>query len=239
MQLLESETCPGSATFNPGSICNLACVTCASSASTRWQHELGIPIVQGNPKEIDHDMINRANQMQGIVIGGGEPVLNLSTKTLLSQLNHDVLVSVHFNGTVMPDKLFLEMSARFDTINFVFSLDGTQDRFEYLRWPGKWNVVTKNIKKMYSTVPDNVGFGVNITLSQLNKHYYQEIVEWVNSEIPYNRTGKSTHISYNHAGDILNQQYLDGLDLRRGTNWRAQFPLAVKDIPYTLNQPRY
>ena len=222
---------PGNGTFRPGSICNLACVTCGASASTRWQKELGVSIAPGNPREIDQALIQRANQMNSIVIGGGEPVLHLSTKTLLSQLNRNVTVSVHFNGTVMPDTVFLEMSARFDTINFVFSLDGTHKRFEYLRWPGKWNIVEKNILKMVSTAPDNVGFGVNITLSQLNQHYYQEVVDWVNGNIPFNQTGKSSYISFNQAGDILNQQYLDVLDSKRGTDWRAEFPLAIADIP--------
>lgn len=231
MELVESSKIHRSGTFNPGNICNLACVTCASSFSTRWQKELGLPLDRGNPTQIDPDIIRRANQMQSIVVGGGEPVLNLSTKTLLSQLNHNVVVSVHFNGTVMPDKFFLELCAKFNQINFVFSLDGTHKRFEYLRWPGKWNTVAKNITKLISEAPDNVGFGVNITRSQLNKHYHQEVVEWANVEIPFNRKGKSTHISYNQASPILTQKYLDELDARRGTNWRAQFPLAVEDIP--------
>jgi len=230
MELLESGACPGSATFNPGSICNLACVTCGWDASTRWQRELGMPVIPGNPREIDPATIARARQMTGIVIGGGEPVLNFSTETLLENLNNNQLVSVHFNGTVLPKQSFLDTCSRLDHIRFVFSLDGIQERFEYLRWPAKWDRVVKNILWLVENAPDNVQFGVNITVSQLNRHYYHDIVDWVEQTIPCNRQGKETHISYNHTGDILKQSYLDDLDVKRNLNWRELFPLAIENI---------
>jgi MoaA/NifB/PqqE/SkfB family radical SAM enzyme len=231
MQLLESEKIPGSGTANPGSICNLACVTCNAKASTRWAHELGLPVVAGNPRDIDSGLVTRINQMQGLVIGGGEPVLNFSTKTLLSVLRPEITLTIHFNGTVLPKKDFLNLSSRFVNIRYVFSLDGIEKRFEYLRWPAKWNQVTKNIQTLVHAVPDNVQFGVNITISQLNKNYVTEIVDWVNLKIPENRLGKSTHISYNHAEDnLLSAEYLDALDGTRNTNWRDLFPLAVDNV---------
>ena len=230
MELLESGSCPGSATFNPGSICNLACVTCGSSASTRWQRELGIPVTPGNPRAIDQVIIDRARSMTGIVIGGGEPVLNFSTEIMLSKLNSDQLVSVHFNGTVLPRQSFLDHSSRLQNIRYVFSIDGVGKRFEYLRWPAKWDRVVQNVLWLFENAPDNVEFGLNITISQLNRLYQDEIVNWANQTIPYNRQGKQTHISYNQTGDILKQKYLDDLDNKRNLNWRELFPLAINDI---------
>jgi hypothetical protein len=74
-------------------------------------------------------------------------------------------------------------------------------------------IMKKLLKIVRSGQPDNVEFGLNITISQLNQHYQNEIVEWANQTIPRNRLGKSTHISYNQAGNILNQKYLDGLSI--------------------------
>ena len=231
MELLESGSCPGSATFNPGSICNLACVTCGPDASTRWQREMGIPILPGNPREIDPATVDRIKQMTGIVVGGGEPVLNFSTETLLSVVNPDQLVSVHFNGTVLPKQSFLDKSSRIHNIRYVFSIDGVGKRFEYLRWPAEWDQVVENVLWLAAHAPDNVEFGLNITISQLNRYYQDEIVEWAKQTIPCNRQGKQTHISYNQAGDILSERYLDELDAKRNLNWRELFPLAVKEIP--------
>jgi MoaA/NifB/PqqE/SkfB family radical SAM enzyme len=231
MELLESRTSPRSATFHPGSICNLACVTCGPSASSRWKHELGIPIESGNPRTIDQKTIFMAKQMTGVVICGGEPMLNHSSEIMLENLNSDQLVRVHFNGTVMPKQSFLDKSAQFRQIEYCFSIDGVGERFEYLRWPAKWDNVVENILWLIQTAPINVQFAVNITISQLNQHYYTEIIDWINQTIPQNRQGKETVITYNQAGEsLLTQQYLNALDKKRNTNWQTIFPKAIDAI---------
>jgi len=231
MELLESGSCPESATFHPGSICNLACVTCGPGASTRWQQELGMPITPGNPREIDQDTIAAARKMTGVIICGGEPMLNFSSQAMLENLQSDQNVRVHFNGTVMPRQSFMDQSARFERIQYCFSIDGVGKRFEYLRWPAKWDQVVENILWLVETAPDNVRFSVNITISQLNRHYQDEIVDWINKTIPNNRNSKETVITYNQAGDnYLKKIYLDDLDKKRNLNWRELFPLAINDI---------
>jgi MoaA/NifB/PqqE/SkfB family radical SAM enzyme len=230
MEIDESETNPGAASFNPGSVCNLACVTCGPSASTRWQRELGLPVTPGNPRKLDQTIIDRVRQLNGIVLGGGEPMLNLSTETLLQNLNADQWVSVHFNGTVLPKQSFLDKSSQIKNITYVFSLDGIGKRFEYLRWPAQWDQVVQNVLWLFENAPDNVEFGLNVTISQLNKHYQDEIIDWVNQTIPHNKQGKPTHISYNQSWKTLRQRYLDDLDIKRNLNWRETFPLAVADI---------
>ena len=230
MELLESGSCPGSATFHPGSICNLACVTCGPDASTRWQKELGIPITPGNPREIDQDTIVAARKMTGVVICGGEPMLNFSSQTMLENLHSDQNVRVHFNGTVMPRQSFMDQSARFKRIQYCFSIDGVGKRFEYLRWPAQWDQVVENILWLVDTAPDNIDFSVNITISQLNRYYQDEIINWINQTIPQNKNGRETVVTYNQAGDMLTQKYLDSLDKKRNLNWRELFPLAINDI---------
>ena len=233
MQLSESNTCPGSATFHPGSICNLACVTCGPEASTRWQQELGMPIVPGNPREIDQDVIFKAKTMTGVIICGGEPMLNHSSEIMLDNLNSDQNVRVHFNGTVLPKQSFLDKSVQFQNIQYCVSIDGIGERFEYLRWPAKWNKVVDNILWLFEVAPANVDFSVNITVSQLNKEYYTEVVDWVNNTLPQNRQGRKTVITYNQAGDnLLFIKYLDDLDKKRNLDWRSIFPKAVDHIKY-------
>jgi len=187
-------------------------------------------IIPGNPRVIDQTVIDRAQSMTGIVVGGGEPVLNFSTETLLLNLNSDQFVSVHFNGTVLPQQSFLDKSSRLPHIRYVFSIDGVGERFEYLRWPAQWDQVVQNVLWLFKNAPDNVEFGVNITISQLNRYYQDEIIDWANQTIPHNRQGKQTHVSYNQTGDILRQKYLDDLDKKRNLDWRKLFPLAIENI---------
>jgi MoaA/NifB/PqqE/SkfB family radical SAM enzyme len=226
----ESETEPGTASFNPGSVCNLACVTCGPGASTRWQRELGLSITLGNPKKLNQTIIDRVQQLNRIVLGGGEPMLNLSTETLLQHLNADQWASVHFNGTVLPKQSFLDKSSQIKNIKYVFSLDGIGERFEYLRWPAQWDQVVQNVLWLFENAPDNVGFGVNVTISQLNQYYQDEIVDWVNQTIPHNKQGNPTYISYNQSNMTLSQTYLDDLDKKRNLDWRKTFPLATDSI---------
>lgn len=233
MELLESSKFPGSATFDPGTICNLACVTCNAKASTRWQHELGMPVVSGNPREIGPDMIAQAKKMTTVIICGGEPMLNFSSETMLQNLNSDQNVRIHFNGTVMPKQSFLEKSRRFDQIAYCFSIDGIEERFEYLRWPAKWSVVADNVAWLVQTAPDNVEFAVNITISDLNKLYYHEVIDWVQKVIPQNKQGKLTVIDNTWAHGRLTHDYLDGLDIKRKLNWKQLFPLSVNVVPRT------
>jgi MoaA/NifB/PqqE/SkfB family radical SAM enzyme len=231
MKISESNTCPGAATFHPGSICNLACVTCGPEASTRWQKEMGIPIVPGNPRDIDPETIRRAKQMTGVIICGGEPILNHSSEVILEHLNVDQNIRIHFNGTVMPKQSFLDKSARFQYIQYCFSIDGVGERFEYLRWPAKWNQVVDNILWLVSAAPDNVGFAVNITVSQLNKPYYTEVIDWIDQTIPQNNQGVKTVVTFNQAGDnLLSLDYLDSIDKKRNLDWRVLFPKATEYI---------
>ena len=231
MELLESGSCPGSATFDSGSVCNLACVTCGPDASTRWQRELGMPIVPGNSKHIDPEIVQRAQKMTGVVICGGEPMLNFSSQTMLKNLNSDQNVRVHFNGTVLPKPEFMEQSVRFKHIKYCLSIDGVGKRFEYLRWPAQWSQVVDNIQWLWHNAPDKVEFAVSITRSQLNQHYLEEITDWIHNNISSNRHGKQTVVNYNQAGDtLLSQTYLDALDQKRNLNWRELFPLAIEHI---------
>jgi MoaA/NifB/PqqE/SkfB family radical SAM enzyme len=192
-----------------------------------------MPITPGNPREIDQNTIDAARKMTGVIICGGEPMLNFSSQTMLENLKSDQNVRVHFNGTVMPRQSFMDQSARFEKIQYCFSIDGVGRRFEYLRWPAEWDQVVKNILWLVETAPDNVRFSVNITISQLNLHYQNEIVDWVNQTIPHNRNGKETVITYNQEGNVLRQNYLDNLDKKRNLNWRELFPLAIENIPRT------
>jgi sulfatase maturation enzyme AslB (radical SAM superfamily) len=60
------------------------------------------------------------------------------------------------NGTqpVRPENF--DIIEKFYLVKLHISLDGIQDRFEYLRWPASWNQVTDNILNLRETLPGNV-----------------------------------------------------------------------------------
>ena len=213
MRLLRNN--PTTATFDPGSICNLACSTCNESASTRWQALKKLPIDSNADNQTLDDL--DFSGLKYIIIGGGEPILHKSTHALLEKLKHtDIKFLIHFNGTVKPSLQFLDTCSYYQRIIICFSIDGVGEHFEYLRWPAKWKEVESNIKWIVNNAPESVQFSVNVTISHLNKQTHSLVVDWANTIFP------DTHeVTYNHATTTFAD--FDMVDQIRGTDWRKVF----------------
>jgi len=206
---------PTCATFDPGKICNLACSTCDEHASTRWQAVKNLPIVSNAFNTTINDL--DFSGIENIIIGGGEPILHKSTHEILEKFkNTDMRFHIHFNGTVKPSLEFLKTCSYYKRISICFSIDGVGDHFEYLRWPAKWTKVDSNVKWIVEHAPTNINFGVNITVSVLNKDLHKLVVDWAKVTLP-----EDHYISYNSAGTTLEQ--FDKVDRIRGTDWRKTF----------------
>lgn len=220
---------PGAYTFFPGYICNLACVSCGPDASTRWQKEQQQVMRLDNPTELSAAVKAQLPDVRSVVVCGGEPMLNRSTFALLEQLDADVDVRVHFNGTVPANQRMFDLACRFHSISFGFSIDAIGDQFEYLRWPAKWHRASKNFTWMFEHAPGHVSFAVVIVVSDLNRDVYHAVEQWTAEHLPTDQQGRSTAINLNHT-NCMRVSYLDRIDQQRNTNWRAVFPQAVDRI---------
>ena len=215
MELNINSKDPTSATFDPGNICNLACSTCDETASTRWQAVKNLPI-NSNAFNTTIDELDFSG-IENIIIGGGEPILHKSTHAILKKFKDtNMLFNIHFNGTVKPSLEFLNTCSYYKRLIICFSIDGIGEHFEYLRWPAKWTEVDNNIKWIVNNAPDSVQFGVNITVSVLNKDSHKLVVDWAKVTLPQDH-----YISYNSAGTTLTT--FDKVDKLRGTDWRKTF----------------
>ena len=240
-----SEKNPNLISIFTGEVCNLACTLCAPDSSTRWQYELKQYSIQRNQPIDNTDSVDFAGAIS-ITFGGGEPVLNKSTMPLLKKINSDTRVMMHFNGTILPSQELLDECSRFDSMQFTFSLDDTEERFEFLRYPAKWDKVVANMFWMKDNCPDNVEFAVNTVISVLNQSTYATVEQWIKNNIPTNKAGKLTSCDTNESNGLLNRfkrqkykgmseiEFLDKLDARRKTNWRNTFPTAVKILESTV-----
>lgn len=223
-----------------GDVCNLACTLCAPDASSRWQYELGLQKSIKIQPRLLFDQVDFAHAVS-VTIGGGEPVLNKSTLPLIQQIPSTTAVIMHLNGTVLPSLKLLDECARFKNIKFTLSIDDTEDRFEFLRYPAQWSRVVDNIAWLYRNCPENITFSVNTVISILNEHSYPGVEQWIEKNLPTNRAGKQTVCSTNESNGLLNRfnyhgqqrqwvQFLDQLDQQRNTNWRSTFPRAVDKL---------
>lgn len=171
--------------INLGSLCNSTCVTCGPGASTAWKHLAGesksIRIenatVDDNFDTIKHQ-INWATARR-INLLGGEPLLIKKSFDILEALaaagNFDCHVSFVTNGSVQLTDAQKAMFKQFTDIMCCFSIDGIGATFDYLRYPLKWEQVSRNIET-YRAIFKYVS--VSYTVSNLNYHERESTAQW-------------------------------------------------------------
>lgn len=172
-------------------LCNQACVTCSSDASTKWgelEHKSTKKSITIKKTDLITANIDFHNAKR-IYILGGEPLFDPAVLDLLQELinhdNTDCFISFVTNGSVRLSAQLHDLLTSFTDLNICFSIDGIKSRFEYLRWPGKWDVLLQNIKDYKHITKNNLS--VSYTVSGVNAIYYEETIDWFNSnQLRYN-----------------------------------------------------
>tara|TARA_R110000782_G_C14759675_1_gene407997 strand:+ start:147 stop:1187 length:1041 start_codon:yes stop_codon:yes gene_type:complete len=170
-------------------LCNQACVSCNSNASTKWAEiEKRMDIIPKKRYELENIDINYATARR-ISLLGGEPFFDPKTFVILEKLiehdNTDCFVSLVTNGSITLPTSRLDLLSRFTDLNICISIDGTGPVFEYMRWPAKWDTLLDNIKS-FQKITKNIS--ISYTVSSLNIFYHQQTFDW------FDRQG----IRYNH-----------------------------------------
>ena len=89
----------------------------------------------------------------------------------------------------------MEIWDRFKTIIFSVSLDGIDEQFNYIRWPLKWNKVSKNLIRLKRANIHNVLFRVEFTVNWINAFYFDRLERWVEENFSCNLSGDKTEIN--------------------------------------------
>jgi sulfatase maturation enzyme AslB (radical SAM superfamily) len=193
-------------------LCNQACVSCNSVASSRWaeiEKQMGIVPFPRREINLENSNINY-NTSKRISLLGGEPLFDSKTFEILKKLiehnNTNCFISLVTNGSIVLNQSQLALLSKFTDLNICISIDGVGPVFEYMRWPAKWNVICNNIKK-FQQITNNVS--VSYTISSLNILYYQETIDWFQQE----------GLQYNH-------------NVVDSPNWLSlrQMPLEIKKL---------
>jgi hypothetical protein len=176
--------------------CNAACITCNGGSSSAW---IGLEKKQGllihkawhlalNEINIDYENAKLIN------FRGGEPLLSSLNFEILRKLienkNTDCFVSFTTNGSIKLNQTQIEILSHFKKLNFCLSIDGIGKKFEYLRYPLKWNNLLENIDQ-YKQL--KIDLSASFTLSNVNMMYYSETVEWFRT----NKIAYLNNIVYN------------------------------------------
>lgn len=125
-----------------------------------------------------------ADHIQRIYFTGGEPTINKEHKDLLDHFiksGHAGGISLDYNTNMaaVPSGLF-EQWSHFNTVFLGMSLDGMGEQFEYIRHPGKWKAVERNLKKISNLPVDgNIKAGFTVTVQILNVLHLLDLQDWL------------------------------------------------------------
>jgi sulfatase maturation enzyme AslB (radical SAM superfamily) len=226
--------------------CNLACRTCGPNNSTLWQKHLKEHIHWPTPISSPGDKEQVIAQLKSLDLSNLRMLVFAGGETLLGQAYWDVAawlasnvpnakqnltLCFQTNGTQPISMRNFDTIEKFHLVKLHISLDGTQERFEYLRWPASWNQTTDNILTMRNTLPSNVMFLIEETISIFNLAYIDELEQWSKEHFSTNREGDITvhsrHMAVGeHRIDFLSQEYVDNT-----IKFRDLIPATWKEQP--------
>jgi len=214
--------------------CNLACRTCGPMSSTLWEKHLrdnNLPVgIYFNKKDNLETIINSLKSMdlsnlEMVQFCGGETLLGNTywqVAKLIADLVPDsrnkITLGFQTNCTQPIDEKYHETIERFQIVKFMLSIDGIEDRFEYMRWPANWNQVVDNIMSFNEKLPVNVMYFVQEVTSCLNLLYYNEVPNWLKQNFSTNRLGDpvdyATQLVIGSRLDVntITQEYVDAIE---------------------------
>jgi len=244
--------------------CNLACTICGPNSSTLWQQYL-------KQNKIFYAKVDNSSNVDKVIAAlktldlsnleqvqfcGGETLLGNSywkVAEVLAELVPDaknkLLVGFQTNGTQPVDPKHYELLDKFKLVKFFISIDGLEQKFNYLRWPGDWKQVSDNILRLKNELPVNVMFLVQETLSNFNLFYSGQVESWVQKHFSTNRvedkTDHSTQLAKHEYYGIENitQEYVDAISNRHTrlmlpNNWQENPEKIKKMLHETENHDK-
>ena len=181
-------------------ICNLRCRSCNGADSVtlsvegkkyaevaEWKNNFYIK--ETTRKEFTNEQIDEivawSGNLERLEIYGGEPLLDSQTFNLLGKIvdtgranKIQINLSTNITHRISPENI--EVLKKFHHVNINLSIDGWGKRFEYLRHPGKWNEVYKNIQ-WFKTLDDSRVINSDIlpvcTVTLMNVYYIGELAD--------------------------------------------------------------
>ena len=186
--------------------CNAACIQCGPYQSSLWRNEQ-----QKNDKNYKHlqpksqidskiDLIKENIDIQKVKMWhfwGGEPLITDTHLKFIEDIDDlsDVTLDYTTNGSIFPDEYTLELWSKCKEVKIHLSTDGTGQRFDYCRWPLKWDKWAKIALRFKNETPSNMRFHINYCAMPFNAIYTLEIQEWIDVNFKTAQNGNPVKIN--------------------------------------------
>jgi MoaA/NifB/PqqE/SkfB family radical SAM enzyme len=210
LERMIDESVDGSAPLDPmffdlrlGNLCNLKCTACKPLYSSQIERDpihsrwvVDAPYTrlgsqsgaQGEWFDADHllgEMVSMSGNLVRIVLAGGEPTINKTQIAFLRNLcamgraaDIDLIVVTNLSN-VRQD--VYDLFAQFKSLSVTLSVDGAHETYEYVRYPGKWASIVKNVARLREVRP-GVRIEIAFVLQAVNALNIVDVFDWADSE---------------------------------------------------------
>lgn len=146
-------------------VCNAACQTCSPECSTRIGALTGkiFPIVNNS----DRFWSLPQERIRHLDINGGEPSYSKNYRKILANLPPNLkTLRLNTNCNIVLEEL-TEIASQGIEVTVTVSCDGINDKFEYLRWPIKWETFYQNLM-IYKSMPVKLNLWTTVSILNVN-----------------------------------------------------------------------
>ena len=214
--------------------CNYACVYCGPGLSSLWATELNIiPSIHRDVLSDTLDYIlENIKTVNSIYLAGGEPLLMKENEVILENLveiNPDCKLIVNTNLSITKNNRIFDLIQQFKNVQWIISVDDIEERYEYIRYPGKWDNFLSNLLDLKKNKPPGHSIVFNMVYCALNAKTIFSAIDHLSSFgfAKYNFAINYTHGGFNYGLPLdprqLPKKYLqeviEVLKNRPGTGW--------------------
>jgi len=202
-----------------GNTCNLKCIMCSPHDSSLWvpEHTKVYPLfnsqtIKNQMEWYPHKFNNRWHEnpkfwgqiyeqipnIKQIYFAGGEPLAIKEHKIFLEEIIRrgyakNISLRYNTNGLLINDSI-VNIWEQFKKVKVGFSLDGMEERLQYIRYPTQWNDVLKSLILLDNT-SDHIEVNLAFATQILNIKHVPNFVKWkVTSDF------KKINLGHNAAG---------------------------------------
>ena len=182
-----------------GNICNLKCRICGSWSSSKWAKE-ELDYEPDNKDHVARDWLKKGQwprkspgfwenmdellpQIKYFEFTGGEPWMIKEHFELLQRAvdkGYAKDIDIHYNTNTTQFPKDPTIWKHFKHVQIAFSVDNTEERFEYERYGAKWRTSNTNIKKVHALRDEGYPITTQLccTWNIQNIYYLDEILTW-------------------------------------------------------------
>lgn len=166
--------------------CNLSCNYCGDKCSSKWAALKHIPFRSGaRPyyEQVCDYLLEHQSAIREVVLVGGEPLLLPENERLLDVLPEDCIVTLITNVSVdlTTNKIFHKLKTR-SRVGWSLSFDNIQNRFEYVRHGGSWELLQRNLDQLQPLMQNQGHWGgIHAVYNLYNATRLIELTEFARS----------------------------------------------------------